>query len=136
MRFKAAAFAVVVAVVGLALDLVMDRLLHNFWRAEIAGNVCTGMIAGYFMFRYMHYRHQLSHQRAAQIAYLNHHIRNAMEAIVLSHYTGDDVQRLKLMREASDRIQYTLKRFTADDSVSLETSEELGDQPPTGSKKV
>ncbi len=119
---KAIAFGIAVAVLGVVLDLGMARVLHRFWTAEVAGNALTGAAAGYAMFKYMAYRARLSQQRSRQIAYLNHHIRNAMEAIVLSHYTVDDMRRLEMMREASDRIDTALKRFTNDDNVSLETS--------------
>ncbi len=120
MRVKALAFGLAVAAIGLAIDFGMSRLFRDFWPAELVGNLLTGGIAGYILLRYMAYRHQLTQQRAARIAYLNHHIRNAMEAIVLSHYTVDDVRRLEMMRQASDRIHNALKHFTADDDVSLE----------------
>ncbi len=117
--------------VGVVLDLGMARLLRDFWTAEVAGNALTGVGAGYAMFKYMAHRARVTQQRAGQIAYLNHHIRNAMEAVVLSHYTVDDVRRLDMMREASERIDTALKRFTTDDTVSLER---LADPPPKSRK--
>ncbi len=117
LKVKAASFGLSVAVIGLVLDLVMARLLHHFWAAEIAGNVLTGVLAGYAMFRYSVYRVNLSKQRASQIAYLNHHIRNALTVIALSHEAGN--QRLNLIRDASERIQQALNQFASDDNVQL-----------------
>ncbi len=117
LKVKAASFGLAVAAIGLVLDLVMARLLHHFWAAEIMGNVLTGVLAGYAMFRYSVYRVTLSKQRASQIAYLNHHIRNALTVIVLSHEAGN--QRLNLIRDASERIQQALNQFASDDNLQL-----------------
>lgn len=121
---KAVLFGLGVALVGVALDVVTPLLFHRSRTAELVGDALTGMLAGYAMFRYMVYRLRLSQQRTTQIADLNHHIRNAMQAIVLSHQAGDDIQRLGIVREASDRIDQTLTRFTRHDQRFLDRLKE------------
>ncbi len=124
MKARAIVFGGVVAVLGIALDIGMARLFHQFWAAEVLGNTLTGAAAGYALFRYMAYRVELSKQRAAQIAYLNHHIRNAMQGIVSSRYAGDEQQRLDVLNACCDRVTETLRRFTAEDNLSLEALQE------------
>ncbi len=124
MLARAILFGVVVTVLGLALDIAMGRVFHQFWVAEVLGNALTGAAAGYALLRYMAYRVELSKQRAAQIAYLNHHIRNAMQGIVSSRYAVDEQHRLDVLNACCDRVTETLKRFTAEDNVSLEALQE------------
>ncbi len=124
MKARAIVFGGVVAVLGIALDIGMARLFHQFWAAEVLGNTLTGAAAGYALFRYMAYRVELSKQRAAQIAYLNHHLRNAMQGIVSSRYAGDEQHRLDVLNACCDRVTNTLRRFTAEDNLSLEALQE------------
>lgn len=135
MKVKSVLFGIAVALVGIALDVGTARLFNRFWTAEVIGNSLTGVLAGFAMFKYMAHRIKLSKQRSAQIAYLNHHIHNALEAIVLSHYTGDDVQRLRIVSDASERINETLARFTKDDRVSLDVVKDDSKTPERIAKR-
>ncbi len=119
LKVRAILFGIAVAIVGLALDLGMARFSRGFVTAEIGGNTLTGVLAGYAMYRYMAYRRRVSQLRSGQIAYLNHHIRNGLHLIMLSHFTEDDAQRLKLVQEASERIQLALTQFANEDNLTL-----------------
>jgi hypothetical protein len=55
-----------------------------------------------------------------EIAYLNHHIRNALAAISLSGYAGDDSLRLEIVSDASKRIEMALRKMSEQEHVALE----------------
>ncbi len=133
LRVRAALFGLAVGIVGVVLDLGMARLLHRFWLAELSGNVLTGVLAGYAMFRYSVYRLSLSKQRAAEIAYLNHHIRNALSVILFSQDSVGNAERLRLVENASERIQKALKQFASEDNLQLPTL--TSDVSSTGSNE-
>lgn len=115
LKLKSALFGLAVVLIAVALDVFLPLVFEQSLTIELVGDVLTGAVAGLLMFKYMTYRARLSQQRTAQIADLNHHIRNALDAIVLSHHTGDDVLRLEVVRDASNRIQYALNDFTDHD---------------------
>lgn len=103
---------------------VLDVTLHLegvSWVREITvENVLTGLLAGALAFMYLEQRRTTSERRLEEIAYLNHHIRNALTAIKLARFAGDDSMRLQIIADASDRIEGTLRRFTQEEHVRLE----------------
>ena len=87
-------------------------------------NVFTGAVAGGLVFFYMEERRIRTAKRMDEIAFLNHHIRNALNAINMSHYAADDSLRLEIVSDASRRIESTLRKLSEQEHVSLEAAEE------------
>ena len=87
-------------------------------------NVFTGTVAGALVFFYLEERRMRTSKRMDEIAFLNHHIRNALNAINMSHYAADDSVRLEIVADASRRIESTLRKLSEQEHVSLEPNEE------------
>jgi hypothetical protein len=85
-------------------------------------NVLTGIVAGGLVFIYLEERRRRTTNRMEEIAFLNHHIRNALTAINLSSYAEDDSMRLKIVADASQRIETTLREMSQQEHVSLNPS--------------
>ena len=83
-------------------------------------NVFTGTVAGALLFVYLEERRIRTSKRMDEIAFLNHHIRNALNAINMSHYAADDSQRLEIVSDASRRIENALRQLSEQEHVSLE----------------
>jgi metal-responsive CopG/Arc/MetJ family transcriptional regulator len=92
-------------------------------------NVFTGSVAGALVFFYLEERRRRTENRMEEIAFLNHHIRNALTAINLSRYAGDDSVRLEIVADASRRIETTLRKMSEQEHVSLDPSNPNEDRP-------
>ena len=83
-------------------------------------NLLTGIVAAGLVFIYLEERRRRTMNRVEEIAFLNHHIRNALTAINLSRYAGDDSVRLEIVADASRRIEGALRKMSEQEHVSLE----------------
>jgi acyl-CoA synthetase (NDP forming) len=118
VKVKAVLFGAAVIAADLLLDRVVPLFVGRSWTADLIAAFAVGALAAYAMYRYMRYRLRLSEERAAQIAELNHQIRNALQALTLSSYpNADDAQRLQIIRAASIRIAQALTVYTEHDKA-------------------
>jgi hypothetical protein len=85
-------------------------------------NIFTGTVAGGLVFFYMEERRLRTSNRMEELAFLNHHIRNALTAINLSRYADDDSMRLQIVADASLRIENTLRKMSEQEHVALDPS--------------
>jgi hypothetical protein len=89
-------------------------------------NAFTGTVAGGLVFFYLEERRLRTSKRMDEIAFLNHHIRNALNAINLSSYAADDSVRLEIVADASRRIENTLRKLSEQEHVALEPTDDNG----------
>lgn len=98
-----------------AVTIPMDRaiVLHvavgDFIAALTAVIVCLGI-----QLRHEEIHYQNSIERAAIVAELNHHIRNAVFPLCLAIQKTGDADSIKTAQEAVDRINIALKDATVD----------------------
>jgi len=117
---KASIFGAVVISFGMGLDLVF-HFIGAHWGSEVfVENILTGLLAGWAGFTFMEDRRHRTEQRMEALAYLNHHIRNALTAIELAKYAPDDDQRLHIIEDASRRIELTIRRISEQEHVSID----------------
>jgi hypothetical protein len=92
----------------------------SYFDEVLIENVITGVLGGALILLYLEERRRRTTSRMEEIAFLNHHIRNALTAITLSGYAGDDTLRLEIVSDASRRIEMALKRMSEQEHVALE----------------
>lgn len=73
-------------------------------------NMLTGLLAGGMVFWYEQRRHHVLLDKIRVIADMNHHVRNALQAITLASYTEDSNQ-IEIIDEAAKRIQWALREI-------------------------
>ena len=120
---KAALFSAFVILFGMGLDLFF-HFIGAPWASEVfVENILTGLLAGWAGFTFMEDRRHRTEERMEALAYLNHHIRNALTAIELSRYAPDDDQRLHIIEDASRRIEITIRKISEQEHVSIDYSD-------------
>ena len=105
---------VAVGAVGRGIAIVAGLLGASYALAHLLDDVLTGVIAGIAMFislRALARRRAADIKRLRDIGEMNHHVRNALQVIQLSHFAADDGERVRMIAEASERIEYALKEF-------------------------
>jgi hypothetical protein len=73
-------------------------------------DVILGLIAGFLVFFYEQRRHRATLDKIRVIAEMNHHVRNALQAIALSPY-AEKSQQIQLIDESAQRIQWALREI-------------------------
>jgi hypothetical protein len=122
--FRALLFALLLIALGDTLSLLMHVTGTPWYLAESLENTMTGLIGGAAAFLYINERRQRAERRLEELAYLNHHIRNALAAITLAPYAATEDMRLKMISDASARIERAIRKMSEQEHVSLQDSED------------
>ncbi|SRR6266567_960814 len=121
--FRALIFGSFLGLLGEVWSLVVHSRGLNYFDEVWIQNIFTGSAAFVLVFVYFEERRLRYSNRMEEIAFLNHHIRNALTAINLSRYAGDDSMRLEIVSDASQRIERTLRKISEQEHVSLDSDE-------------
>ena len=106
--------ALIVFVIGAALDMVILHEHDSRLTAIEVSDVLGGCIAGALTFRLLQYereRRARLRQKLIVIADMNHHVRNALQVISLHTYSSADKEQILAVRESMQRIQWALKEI-------------------------
>ena len=106
--------ALIVFVIGAAVDMVVLHEHDSRLTASEVSDVLGGCIAGALIFRLLQYereRRARLRQKLIVIADMNHHVRNALQVISLHTYSSADQQQIEAVRESMRRIQWALKEI-------------------------
>jgi hypothetical protein len=71
-------------------------------------DLVLGVVAGLVVFAYEQRRHKELVEKIAVIAAMNHHVRNALQAISYAPYT-EQAKQIQLIEQAVNRIQWALR---------------------------
>ncbi len=99
----------------------LDRLVHHASRIY-ASDLYTCVIASIFSYLLMIYekrRRMILARRMAIAAEVNHHIRNALSAIIYSTSVRRDQSVQATLRDATDRIDWVLTTVLPDGDTRL-----------------
>jgi hypothetical protein len=99
----------------------LDRLVHHVSRLYVS-DLYTCIIAFVFSYLLMIYekrRRMILARRMAIAAEVNHHIRNALTAIVYSTSVQRDQPLQSVLKDATDRIDWVLNTVLPDGEESL-----------------
>jgi len=77
------------------------------------------VLAGLLVFAYEQYRYRAMVERLKVISGMNHHVRNALQAITFSPY-AEHAKQLELIKNAAHRIQWALDEVLPGESQSLD----------------
>lgn len=96
-------------VLGVVVSAVLTRL-------DIGGlslyldDVILGLLAGVLVFIYEQRRHRAMLDKIRVIAAMNHHVRNALQAITFAPY-AEQSRQIQLIDESAKRIQWALREI-------------------------
>lgn len=93
-------------ILGALLQLTLERYDIR-GMAAYADDVIMGVMAGLLVFAYEQHRYRVMVERLKVISGMNHHVRNALQAITFSPY-AEHAKQLELIENASHRIQWAL----------------------------
>jgi hypothetical protein len=99
----------------------LDRLVHHASRLYVS-DLYTCVVASVFSYLLMVYekrRRMILARRMAIAAEVNHHIRNALTAIVYSTSVKRDQPLQSVLKDATDRIDWVLNTVLPDGEESL-----------------
>jgi hypothetical protein len=99
---------IVIAAIGSTLEAVLDR--HPLFVFESLDDIIVGVIAALVVFGYEHRRYKTMLNKVRVIAAMNHHVRNALQAISYAPYTEQEKQ-IKLIGDSVNRIQWALREI-------------------------
>ncbi len=94
---------------GALVNLVLDRS-HVHGITFYLDDVILGVICGLLVFTYEQRRYRVMLDKIRVIAVMNHHVRNALQAITLSPY-AEQAAQIQLLDESSRRIQWALREI-------------------------
>jgi len=95
---------------------------------EYLDDLVLGLLAGLLVFAYEQKRHNAMLKRIRVIADMNHHVRNALQAITLCRY-ADNTQQIQVIDESAKRIQWALREL-------LPQTHEDGNVPSVGIYRI
>ena len=104
------------------LGAILQRFLEQKGVAGLhayADDLLLGLVAGLLVFVYEQRRYYALMQRLSVIAAMNHHVRNALQAISYAPYTEQGKQ-IKLIQESVGRIQWALTEVLPGESEDAE----------------
>jgi hypothetical protein len=93
------------------LGTVLQGLLRNQSLSGISlyiDDLILGVLAGLVVFAYEQRRYREIRDKIAMIAAMNHHVRNALQAISYSPYT-EQAKQIQLIQQSVNRIQWALR---------------------------
>lgn len=109
-----ASIGLIVAIGGSAVEAVFYH--HSFATFEAADDVVIGMFAALVVFWYEQRQYRSTLNKIRVIAAMNHHIRNALQAIMYAPYANQEKQ-IALIADSVNRIQWALREILPGENV-------------------
>jgi hypothetical protein len=97
---------------GVLLEMAFQKLGIT-GAAALIDNVLIGIGAGLVAFAYEQQRYRDLTRKLAVMASMNHHIRNALQAILYSPYAAEQTEQVKVIQDSVNRIQWALNEVLA-----------------------
>ena len=97
--------------------------------SEYADDLILALLAGFLVFAYEQRRHDAMLKRIQVIADMNHHVRNALQAITLSRY-AENARQIEVIDESAQRIQWALRELLPQTHVDGEALSFRASQQP------
>jgi hypothetical protein len=123
---------VIIATIGSVLEAILDH--HAIIGFESLDDVVIGIIAAVVVFAYEQRRHRAILNKVRVIAAMNHHVRNALQAISYAPYTEQEKQ-INLISQSVQRIQWALREILPAEESAPDTLFAHHDQPPPQSEQ-
>jgi len=108
---SAAVIGIVVAFIGVALSAVRWQGNTSWYVSATTGAVVEMVIVTALVTMVIEGRRKRAIRRTLELAFLNHHIRNAITQMSMAEYVADPQRHERLVREAVGRISEVLFRI-------------------------
>ncbi|HEY5030236.1 MAG TPA: hypothetical protein VIK39_17650 [Candidatus Angelobacter sp.] len=105
-----------VAAAGIVLESFTED--HPILSIESLDNVLTGILAALLAFTYEQKRYHVAMDKVRVIAEMNHHVRNALQAIICCGCLSEQKAQMKLIAESVKRIEWALREILPGDVES------------------
>jgi hypothetical protein len=99
---------VIIAVLGATLEWLVSS--RPFSMMEALDDIFVGIVAALVVFAYEQRRYRATLEKIRVIAAMNHHVRNALQAMAYAPYTEQSTQ-IKLVEQAVSRIEWALREI-------------------------
>ena len=96
----------VIALIGGAVESAIGN--HALLSVESIDDVVIGVLSAVVIFVYEQHRYRVIMDKIATISAMNHHVRNALQAISYSPYTEQEKQ-IRMIAESVSRIEWALR---------------------------
>jgi len=125
--------AFLTAVVVFATGILVDELLGIKNREVLFSDVFTAIVAGLLAWlagRYYARARQAALNRLRATADVNHHVRNALTAVLYSVHLNRDPELMRITKDAVSRIDWVLREVLRDggDAVQVHPEEMIRDK--------
>lgn len=118
---KAIFWAVLVSVVGTALDYGIWCIQLPWLREHVVVNTVQGIFLGVAVWIFLKAQDSRLQRRFKEVGYLNHHIRNSLVTINLAeHCIPESAQRLELITKATTRIERCIEKISRDEDCEVD----------------
>jgi hypothetical protein len=107
----ASVIGVVVGLIGVALNAVQSRENTPWYVTASIAAVVETVIVTALVTMVIEQRRKQAIRRTLELAFLNHHIRNAITQVSMAQYVADAQQHERLVRQAVGRISEALFRI-------------------------
>ncbi len=94
------------------------------WSLSVVDDVVVGVITGLFVFAYEQQQHRAVLNKIRVIAEMNHHVRNALQAITYAPY-AEQAKQIPLIEASVQRIQWALREILPGE---MEESQQVEDR--------
>ena len=125
--------AFLTAVVVFATGILVDELLGIKNREVLFSDVFTAIVAGLLAWlagRYYARARQAALNRLRATADVNHHVRNALTAVLYSVHLNRDPELMRITKDAVSRIDWVLREVLrdGDDALQVRPDEMIRDK--------
>lgn len=97
---------ILIAALGVWFEILISH--RSFSMVEAADDIIIGMLAALVVFSYEQKRYRATMEKIRVIAGMNHHVRNALQAISYAPYT-EQAKQIKMISESVSRIEWALR---------------------------
>src|SRR5438270_3369884 len=105
----------IIASIGTGVELAVGH--EQLFSMQSIDDVIIGVLAGAIIFAYEQHRYRATMDKIRMISEMNHHVRNALQAISYAPYTEEEKQ-IKLIAESVSRIEWALREILPGEAAS------------------
>lgn len=97
-----------IAAVGIVLEAFTEG--HPIIAIESLDNISTAILTALLVFAYEQKRYRAAMEKVRIIADMNHHVRNALQAIISCKVLPEQERQVKMIAESVTRIEWALRK--------------------------
>lgn len=101
-------FGISVGAVGIVLEAFAEG--HPIIAIESLDNISTAILTALLVFAYEQKRYRAAMEKVRIIADMNHHVRNALQAIISCKVLPEQERQVKMIAESVTRIEWALRK--------------------------